>query len=203
MNYQAIANTAALTTGALLQLPNEIIPFMEFVDKIVQPKNFLELGLCQGGSFYVWCSIATPGGIKLGIDLPNGPWGVGHVRTDREIEQNKHMFETFAPNCHVLFNDTKEKVSIDWVKEKLGEDKLDFIFIDADHSYEGVKADYYNYLPFVKKGGYIGMHDIKETKTHKDYSCEVHRFWKELEGDKKEFLDNTADWAGIGVIQVK
>lgn len=37
---------------------------------------------------------------------------------------------------------------------------IKFIFIDADHSYEGVKKDFELFEPFVINGGLIGMHDI-------------------------------------------
>lgn len=201
MNYEILANTAALSTGALLQVPNEIIPFMEYLDK-EQPKNILELGLCQGATFYIWCTIAQAGGIKLGIDLPNGPWGMPNERSEKEISSNKHMFQTFAPNSFVLFGDSQDKLSIEWVANKLGERKLDFIFIDANHTYEGVKTDYYNYLPFMREGGIIALHDIKDTPRHRKSQCTVYKFWEELRGDKREFIDDTYDWGGIGVIKV-
>jgi len=36
---------------------------------------------------------------------------------------------------------------------------LDFVFIDANHSYEAVKADIEGWEPKIKKGGWIGGHD--------------------------------------------
>lgn len=36
---------------------------------------------------------------------------------------------------------------------------FDFVFIDADHSYEGCKRDIGLWLPKVKKEGWIGGHD--------------------------------------------
>lgn len=36
---------------------------------------------------------------------------------------------------------------------------LDFVFIDADHSYEAVKRDLLAWLPKVRPGGIIGGHD--------------------------------------------
>jgi len=37
---------------------------------------------------------------------------------------------------------------------------IDFVFIDADHSYEAVKTDITNWLPKVKSGGMIAGHDF-------------------------------------------
>ncbi len=44
---------------------------------------------------------------------------------------------------------------------KLIEDEsLDFVFIDADHSFRGVDGDITHWMPKVKKGGYVIGHDI-------------------------------------------
>lgn len=38
--------------------------------------------------------------------------------------------------------------------------KPDFLFIDGDHSYDGVKKDILRYVPLVNVGGYICFHDF-------------------------------------------
>lgn len=44
---------------------------------------------------------------------------------------------------------------------------IDFLFIDADHSYESVLRDYNNWAPLVKSGGFIAFHDYhKEGGAH-------------------------------------
>ena len=42
------------------------------------------------------------------------------------------------------------------------DNSLDFVFIDADHAYESVKADINAWYPKVKPGGYIGGHDYNK-----------------------------------------
>ena len=39
---------------------------------------------------------------------------------------------------------------------------LDFIYIDADHTYEGVRSDLENYWPKLKPGGILAGHDYIE-----------------------------------------
>jgi len=39
-------------------------------------------------------------------------------------------------------------------------EQVDFVYIDADHSYEGVLRDIRTYYPLVKKSGVIGGHDF-------------------------------------------
>ena len=38
---------------------------------------------------------------------------------------------------------------------------IDFIFIDADHSYEAVKRDWSDWFPKLKPGGIIALHDCR------------------------------------------
>ena len=89
------------------------------------------------------------------------------------------------------------------VKDKLDNTKLDFLFIDGDHTYEGVKQDFEMYKEFVKPGGWIGFHDIKDTEFHRNADCRVDILWNEIEGEKIEFLDNSSSYGGIGFIKVQ
>lgn len=45
----------------------------------------------------------------------------------------------------------------------------DIIYIDADHSYQGVKKDVEKFTPFLKKNGLLMFHDYNYTFQVKDY----------------------------------
>lgn len=51
---------------------------------------------------------------------------------------------------------------------------IDVLFIDGDHTYEGVKDDWDNFSPFVKPGGKVFFHDCDDT------SPEVLRLFTEI-----------------------
>ena len=87
------------------------------------------------------------------------------------------------------------------VKTVLADKKVDFLFIDGDHTYEGVKRDFNKYSSLVKEGGIIALHDIAEHDPRS--SCKVNKFWNELKNDYEylEIIENIKQkWAGIGVI---
>jgi hypothetical protein len=68
---------------------------------------------------------------------------------------------------------------------------FDFVFLDGDHSYEGMMRDLFSWGPTVKSGGYLGGHDwahpqqgkVKEAVTEyfhnriSDIELDVNRTW--------------------------
>ena len=78
----------------------------------------------------------------------------------------------------------------------------DLILIDADHSYEGVKADWERFWPMVNPGGVLAFHDIAEHPP--EVGCEVLRLWGEIRHEHAwaEIVDlsDGSPWGGIGVV---
>ena len=66
---------------------------------------------------------------------------------------------------------SKSKNKIVWINEfsdiahKKIQEELDFVYLDANHSYGFVKRDMENYYPLLKKRGILAGHDI-EPSTH-------------------------------------
>jgi predicted O-methyltransferase YrrM len=61
---------------------------------------------------------------------------------------------------------------------------LDFIFIDADHSYEAVKRDIKAWWPKLRPHGMIAGHDILEK------TCGVEKAVKEIFGNNYQIVNN-------------
>jgi hypothetical protein len=60
---------------------------------------------------------------------------------------------------------------------------IDLVFIDGDHSYDGVLSDFQINRQFPFK--YLAFHDIKGSSPS---TAGVKRFWDELEGNKHEIV---------------
>jgi predicted O-methyltransferase YrrM len=80
---------------------------------------------------------------------------------------------------------------------------VDFLFIDGDHQYEGVRKDYNLYSRLVRPGGLIAFHDI--VPGDEELVGGVPRFWEEMKQSHKtsELVESWNQRAyGIGVVRV-
>lgn len=178
----------------MVQVPEEIEALAEFVCEL-KPRNVLEIGTWKGGTFYLWCALSDPRGLKLSIDLPGGAFG-GDRLTPEDIRKRDDLRQTqyaylISGDSHAVRNRAADL---------LAGEKLDFLFIDGDHTYEGVKQDFLMYKDFVSPSGWIAFHDINDSEWHRQNNVGVAKLWGELKGTKLEF-NSHQNWAGIGLIQ--
>lgn len=157
----------------------------------------MEIGTANGGTLFGHCRIAEPDATVISVDLPGGKFGGGYPDWKTPIYQE---FALPKQSLHLVRASSHERSTVDKVKGILGNNELDYLFIDGDHTYEGVKRDYDLYSPFVRKGGVIVFHDIVP---HPGSSCKVDEFWNEVKQGKqyKEFIDDPKQTCyGVGVI---
>ncbi len=62
-----------------------------------------------------------------------------------------------------IFGKSHDPSSLEKLDIILNNKKLDLLFIDGDHSYKSVLADYLLYKDFVNEGGIIAFHDTRNT----------------------------------------
>jgi autotransporter strand-loop-strand O-heptosyltransferase len=185
----------------MVQNHKEIINAARFV-RSLGIKNFMEIGTDQGGTFAIWSKVAKEDGLRISLDLPHGDFG----RDDYDVVKRDNYLISLGANVHMIHGDSHSVDAKKRVAEIIGDQKLDFLFIDGDHTYEGVKDDFEHYKQYVKLGGWIGFHDIKDTEFHRNANCRVDQLWAELKGEKIEYLETRPDfgahYGGIGFIRV-
>jgi cephalosporin hydroxylase len=196
MYKEAVDESYVALSGRVGQNKDELYSCAQFVEKL-KPVNILEIGSQFGGTFYVWCRLSS--GIRISVDLPEGSFGgINQEATDKRNAKIKSVFS----DVHFIAGDSHEPSTRSRVENILRGDRVDFLFIDADHTYEGVKKDYDMYRSFVSSGGYIGFHDINKIE-----ECQVDRLWEELVGEKVEvnYKQSWVSWrtnlGGIGLIK--
>ena len=180
-----------------LQVREEIV---QLVDLVRQRRLniVVEIGTHGGGSLFLFSMIASDNATIVSIDLPAGDFGGGYQKDRARIYR---AFAARKQSLHLLTGDSHSSGMVDRLKQILKGRKIDFLFIDGDHTYRGVKKDYLEYSKFVKKGGIIAFHDIVEHPPQT--RCHVHRYWTEIK-EKLSHLEIIKDreqgWGGIGVI---
>jgi len=110
----------------------------------------VNIGVFNGLSSYVIAK-TNPALQVFGIDAYQGMEAqlneINHERA-RQAEQNLKL----VPNAQLLIGWSTE-VAQYW------RDELGMLFIDGDHQVNGAVTDFNTWSPFIKKGGFIAIHD--------------------------------------------
>lgn len=147
--------------------------------------NFLEVGSASGGNTFILNKYLKFEKVVI-------------------VDDNKHPKHGNRPdvlkdiNHEEFIGDSQSVEAINWVRN-LGI-QFDIMFIDADHSYEGVKNDTYNYIEFLKIGGYVILHDTICCDGILKWSNELKNSIIENISFITEFNFNDSSWAkGISI----
>lgn len=177
----------------------EIAELLKLVQEM-RPETVLEIGTASGGTLFLFSRAASENALILSIDLPGGIHG-GGCPWWKTI-----LFRSFASGkqkIELLRADSHSEDTVNSLKKLLDGKNIDFLFIDGDHTYEGVRRDFENYSPLVRKGGMIALHDI--ASDHAGHGCKAHKYWNEIKSGyrHKEIIANAGQTLyGIGVIYI-
>ena len=182
-----------------VQNKSEILKLLKLL-KGRSPRLVIEIGTLNGGTLFLFSHVASDNARLISIDLPGGIHGGGYPFW--KIPLYKHLL-CEGRRVTLVRADSHDENTIHKVTNLLRGEKVDFLFIDGDHTYEGVSRDFHNYKQLVKPGGIIAFHDI--VRHQKDTQAEVDQLWSELKQvyPHDEFVANpTQERYGIGVIYV-
>ena len=151
----------------------------------------------RGGTLFCFWQVAHKTADIISISIPQElpEWKTAIFQKLRKTNQNLHFIRENSHSDNALKQ----------LKNILRGRKIDFLFIDGDHTYQGVKKDFTIYKEMVKKGGIIAFHDIVPSSLREMGSIEVDLFWKEIKQNysHKEFIaESNQDGWGIGVVYV-
>jgi predicted O-methyltransferase YrrM len=175
---------------------SELHRFAEIVASI-RPKRVLEIGTFKGGTLCMLARLSAPRATIISIDLPGGEFGGGQSSVRSLLY---HTFRKLFQSMHLIRGDSHSEEVAARIKRITG--YLDVLFIDGDHTYEGVKRDFLFYASLVRPGGIVAFHDVAEHVS--EDGCEVPRFWNEVKTSYRyeEITENPQQGWGIGVLYV-
>ncbi|MDA9050974.1 class I SAM-dependent methyltransferase [bacterium] len=155
-------------------------------------------GIFEGKPDFSWGDI----GATFIVDAANGIGG----EVDW-LKEDSFLRKIFHPR---IVNDTTEKAYYDFfVKEDI---KIDYLHIDAGHSYENVKQDFTLYSKILNPNGIISIHDtdlryankhivtkdVSDLNNHEEFANGPAKFIKEISDEWQRF-----DFHNHGILNTK
>jgi len=159
----------------------------------LNPQVIVEIGVYKGGTGFLWSQLADD--LVVLCDL-------------RPLWLERNLFARFpgpaGPALNVLSGDSHDPRFRERLVAILAGRPIDFLFLDGDHSLDGIRQDFADYAPLVRRGGLIACHDIVPKQPFP--TTQVHLFWQEiLTTGKYRTTEYVQDWHqtgyGIGVIE--
>lgn len=147
-----------------------------------EPETVLEIGSANGGTLYVWARVLTGVDTLISADLD--------YRGRRDLLD--HFAEESGTSLRCIEGHSRDEATERAVREALAGRPIDFLYLDGDHSYAGVSADFETYEPLVADDGLIAFHDVETGGTG------VPRLWSELEREYDRRTIVGADRDGPG-----
>ena len=141
----------------------ECFKLYDIVSDLKEDSLIVELGCACGRSTAVLGAVAKDKNLRF---ITIDPFVDNYYQT----EDKQKAIDFFKQNMELL--DTKYELLIDcsqnvalrwWGQDFEVEEKVDFLFIDGDHSYRAVRLDCELWIPFVKKRSYILFDDYSSS----------------------------------------
>ncbi len=158
----------------------------------LQPRVVVELGVDRGESFFAFCQSAIEnktGTRCFGVDTWRGDQHAGGY-DDTTFAQvsayNRANYESFS---------TLIRASFDEALEQFEPESIDLLHIDGLHTENAVRHDIESWMPKVRPGGIILLHDIDVRS--KDFG--VWKVWEDVQSDGRSWTFH--DGPGLGIWQ--
>ena len=150
-------------------------------------KNYLEIGTHYGHSISNMLQSKYQSKY-MGIDIFKR-WGDSKITNMEKLaNDNVKKFNIHNYECKLVKANSQVLESVNIVKSYFPEG-IDLLFIDGDHSYNGIINDFNNYFPLVNKGGYIIFDDYLPYKNGSKERQAPKAIKKIVSNNKNKILD--------------
>lgn len=182
--------------------------FTEFLNQVreLRPQRVLEIGTANGGSLLPITRLSASDAHVISVDLHHGEFGGGYPAWRIPLYKS---FARTTQRLDLLRGDSHDPRTFNRVRALLAGEPLDLLFIDGDHTFDGVRQDFETYGALVRPGGLIAFHDINPENElvpsdgTRRLVGDVPRYWREISSgrDSQEFIAPApSSCFGIGVI---
>lgn len=134
----------------VIRLPDDILVYQELVWDL-EPKVIVEIGVARGGSVILSSSLLHllgNNGRVFGIDID--------IRTHNRVAIENHQL---SRNVTLIEGDSTSPQIVSYLKNLLGQELIDILVLDSDHTHEHVYNELKAYADLVRVGGYIVLPD--------------------------------------------
>jgi hypothetical protein len=168
------------------------LPFAHDLIAAVRPSCVVELGTHLGESYFGFCQAIAENqvpALAYAVDTWVGEAHAGFYDNsvyEEVLAYNQANYSNFSYLLRSLFDDALQNFA---------DHSIDILHIDGLHTFEAVSHDFYAWLPKVRSGGIILLHDV--CARHLDFG--VWKLWEKLkiEGETFEFHHS---W-GLGIFR--
>ena len=175
-----MAHTAESLQQAFHYLFEDEIPALKRLAQSLPPNpTVVNIGAGAGTSGLAFME-SRPDLRLITVDIQFDDSPLGCITAELRLLQDKG----YGDRYQYVHNDSILAGKL-WIKMK---DKVDMVFIDADHSYEGCKGDILAWLPNIKAGGILAIHDYKKSKLTYDDNSPHPQDWPGVDQAVDELL---------------
>ena len=181
VQFEQLAGLFASTSldHAVIAMTVRQTAFLFGLVRQMKAKKVIEIGRYKGGSTLVIAAAMDGDGQFWSIDLGEKEARLHSGQSVRGFDmQIADLCRRFGLHVDLLIGDSKT------IGVETGE--VDLVFIDGDHSYEGVKSDFERFGKRVRLGGAVLFDDACDEGVFKTHSDTVGRLIHEIV-EEKEF----------------
>ncbi len=168
------------------------VPFAFDIVAAQRPDLLVELGTHSGESFFAFCQAVREQGRSTqcyAVDTWQGDHQAGFYGAEVLADVTAHRREMGYEGFSHLVRKTFDAAAVQFAP-----DSIDLLHLDGLHTYEAVRHDFETWLPLVRPGGIVLLHDVSER--HEDFG--VWRLWEEIVARTPESFEFT-HCHGLGV----